>query len=216
MSVSGMSRTARLAHLVSCHTCGELSPMKGVDRCPRCGSTLHSRKSDSIQRTWALLITAAILYIPANVLPVMHVVSMGRETNDTIMGGIIYFLDTGSWPLAVLIFFASIVVPLLKLTLLSFLQVSVQLRSRWRPATRARMYRLTEVIGRWSMVDIFAVTLMVCVMEMDTLARVEPGPGAMAFALVVVTTMLSSRSFDPRLIWDAMEDDEKTTINNSA
>ncbi len=196
--------TAKDARLVSCHACGRLSPLGGRDICPRCGATLHSRKPESLHRTWALLATAVILYVPANVLPVMRVVSFGRERTDTIMGGIIYFMESGSWPLALLIFFASIVVPLLKIVILSGLLLSVHRHSRWSPETRVRLYRLTVAIGRWSMVDIFVVTLMVAVVSMGTLATIEPGPAAMAFALVVVATMLASHSFDPRIIWDEM------------
>jgi paraquat-inducible protein A len=153
-----------------------------------------------------MLTAAVILYVPANVLPVMRVVSMGSEKADTILGGILYFLRTGSWPLALLIFFASIVVPLLKLAILSFLLLSVRRKSTWSPAFRTRLYHLTEIIGRWSMVDIFAVTLMVAMVEMGAVATIEPGPGAVAFAAVVMATMLASHSFDPRLLWDAMED----------
>ena len=197
--------TAKQASLVSCLACGRLSPLIGSDVCPRCGAALHSRKPESVQRTWALLITAALLYIPANVLPVLRVVSFGKERTDTIMGGIIYFMQSGSWPLALLIFFASIVVPLLKISILSSLLLSLNRHSQWSPATRTRLYRLTVTIGRWSMVDIFVVTLTVAVVSMGAIATIEPGPAAMAFALVVIATMLASHSFDPRLLWDEME-----------
>jgi paraquat-inducible protein A len=192
--------TARQLGMVSCHACQLVAP--AGESCPRCGAALHSRKPGSLQRTWALLATAAVLYVPANILPVMRVISLGKDQSDTILGGIIYFMRTGSWPLALVIFFASIVVPILKIAILSTLLVSVHRRSRWRPETRTRLYRLTVVIGRWSMVDIFVVTLMVAVVSMGALATIEPGPAAMAFALVVVATMLASHSFDPRLIWD--------------
>jgi len=201
------SLTAKQASLVSCHACGRLSALEAQDSCPRCGAALHSRKPESIHRTWALLVTAAILYIPANLLPVMRVVSFGQEQSDTIMGGIIYFMQSGSWPLALLIFFASIIVPLLKIVILGYLLVSLQRHSRWRPETRTRLYRLTVTIGRWSMLDIFVVTLMVAVVSMGALASIEPGPAAMAFALVVIATMLASHSFDPRLLWDELDQD---------
>lgn len=203
--------TAKDVSLASCHTCGRLSPLREGGSCPRCGAALHSRKPDSIHRTWALIITAVVLYIPANVLPVMRVVSFGQEQSDTIMGGIIHFLQTGSWPLALLIFFASIVVPLLKIFILSGLLLSLRGPSRWRPETRTRLYRLTVAIGRWSMLDIFVVTLMVAVVSMGALATIEPGPAVMAFALVVVSTMLASHCFDPRLLWDEMERDSQET-----
>ncbi len=199
--------TARNAALQACPDCGWLSPLGG-ETCPRCAARLRSRKSESLSRTWALVIAAAILYVPANALPVMRVVSMGQEQSDTILGGIRFFLRTGSWPLALLIFVASVVVPLLKLGLLAFLAGSVRKRSRWNPRFRTRLYRLTELIGRWSMVDVFVVTLMVALVEMGSLATIEPGPGALVFALVVLTTMLASHSFDPRLLWDAMESDD--------
>jgi paraquat-inducible protein A len=204
------ARTARQASLASCHACRQVSPFG--ESCPRCGAALHSRKPDSLHRTWALLLTAAVLYIPANVLPMMRIVSFGRDRADTIMGGILYFLQTGSWPLALVIFFASILVPLVKMLSLGFLLVSVHQRSQWRPATRTRIYRLTITIGRWSMLDIFVVTLMVAVVSMGALSTVEPGPAAMAFALVVVTTMLASHSFDPRLLWDEMEQESPEPV----
>ncbi len=197
--------TAKQASLVSCLACGRLSPLIGSDACPRCGAALHSRKPESVQRTWALLITAALLYIPANVLPVLRVISFGKERTDTIMEGIIYFMQSGSWPLALLIFFASIVVPLLKISILSSLLLSLHRHSQWSPETRTRLYRLTVTIGRWSMVDIFVVTLTVAVVSMGAIATIEPGPAAMAFALVVIATMLASHSFDPRLLWDEMK-----------
>ncbi len=203
--------TARQASLLSCHACGRLSQGRDGDSCPRCGAALHGRKPESIHRTWALIVTASILYVPSNILPVMRVVSFGQDKSDTIMGGIIHFMRTGSWPLALLIFFASIVVPVLKITILSFLLISVQRRWRWKPETRTRLYRLTVTIGRWSMVDIFVVTLMVAVVSMGALATIEPGPAAMAFALVVIATMLASHSFDPRLIWDQLESSDQET-----
>jgi paraquat-inducible protein A len=192
---------------LACHACGLVTSPRDParPRCPRCGSALHRRKPNSIARTWALLLTAAIFYIPANVLPVMKVISLGKTQSDTIMSGVVYFVQSGSWELALLIFFASIVVPVLKIIVLSYLLLSVQRRSHWRPEERTRLYRITEVVGRWSMVDIYVVTLMVALVELGALATIEAGPGAVFFAAVVVTTMFAAMSFDPRLIWDAME-----------
>ena len=190
--------------LQGCHACGLLSA-PGVDRCRRCQGPLHPRKHEPLQRTWALLITAVLLYLPANVLPVMRVSGLGHRSADTILEGVVYFVRSGSWPLALLIFTASVVVPLFKLGVLGLLLVSVQGRWRWRPRLRTRLYHLTELIGRWSMVDLFVVVLMVAMVEMGAFAQIEPEAGAMAFALVVTATMLASRSFDPRLIWDAAE-----------
>jgi paraquat-inducible protein A len=198
--------TARKASLIACEACGALAPLEhGNAPCARCAAGLHSRKPDSIRRTWALLATAALLYLPANLLPVMRTTVLGATHSDTILSGIVYFLKTGSWPLALLIFFASVVVPLAKMGLLSFLLLSVEACSRRQPRLRTRLYRLTEFIGRWSMVDLFVVTLMVAMVQRETLASVEPGPAALPFAMVVAATMLASYSFDPRLIWDAME-----------
>ncbi len=135
----------------------------------------------------------------------MKVTSFGKEQLDTIMSGIIYFVVSGSWPLALVIFFASIVVPLLKLVLLTYLLISVQWKSQWRPKDRTRLYRIAEAVGRWSMLDIFVVTILVALVNLGSLSTIEAGPGALAFAAVVVITMFAAMSFDPRLIWDAME-----------
>jgi paraquat-inducible protein A len=205
-----MEVTASRASLVSCHSCSLLSEVHGPlehihARCPRCGAALHLRKPNSLARTWALLLAAVIFYIPANVLPIMKVVSFGKAQSDTIMSGVIYFIESGSWYLALLIFFASVVVPVLKIIVLSYLLLSVQRRSHWRPADRTRLYRITEAVGRWSMVDVYVVTLMVALVELGALATIEAGPGAVFFSAVVVTTMFAAMSFDPRLIWDVME-----------
>ncbi len=200
----GAGLSARRRGLQGCSACGLVEPIER-HACSRCGATLHSRKPESATRTWALLATAAILYIPANVLPVTRVMNLGRPHDDTILSGVLYFLRTGSWPLALVIFVASVLVPLAKFVILVFLLLSTRLRSRWRPRSRAALYRLTEGIGRWSMVDIFAIALMVAMLRMGSLASVTPRPGAMAFALMVVATILAVRSFDPRLAWDALE-----------
>lgn len=197
------ARTAREASLVACPTCARLAPSRPHASCPRCGTSLHSRKPSSRSRTWALLLTAALLYVPANALPVMRIVSMGRVQSDTILGGILYFLRTGSWYLAALIFVASILVPIVKLLALTGLLLFETRPGPWSPRQRALVYRVTEAIGRWSMVDIFVVTLMVAMVEMGNVASASPGPGAMAFAMMVVTTMLAVHFFDPRLVWDA-------------
>ncbi|GGP18414.1 paraquat-inducible protein A [Silvimonas iriomotensis] len=190
--------------LLNCHSCGLLS--KNVpnahDRCPRCGAHLHLRKPDSLARTWALLIAAFLLYIPANILPVMHTASIIYEEDDTIMSGVVYLWTSGSWPLAILVFCASVTVPLAKLIALSVLAWTAQHKSTWRQQERTRLYRLVEFVGRWSMLDIFVVTLMVGLVHFQSLATISAGPGAVAFAAVVVLTMFAAMSFDPRLIWD--------------
>jgi paraquat-inducible protein A len=163
---------------------------------------LHTRKPHSIARTWALVIAAAVFYIPANVLPITTVISFGDTQSDTILSGVLYFIKTGMWPIAAIIFIASIIVPLAKILILSFLLISVQHRSVRHKKDRTRLYRITEVIGRWSMVDIFVVTILVALVNLGSLASVQAGPAAPFFAAVVVITMIASIQFDPRLIWD--------------
>lgn len=195
--------TAKEADLVACPTCGRLSPLDAV-ACDRCATTLHSRKWESRERTWALLLTAILLYLPANLLPVMKVVSLGRTQADTILGGILYFVRSGSWVLALIIFIASVLVPILKISVLTYLLISEHRGSAWWPRHRARLYRMSELVGRWSMVDIFVITLMVSMVELGNVATITPGPGSVAFALMVIATMLAVRCFDPRLVWDAL------------
>jgi paraquat-inducible protein A len=145
------------------------------------------------------------LYVPANQLPIMTVTQVGRPQADTIFTGIVHFAHTGAWPLALVVFIASVLVPVLKIAILSVLLLTERARSTWRPRLRARLYRLTEVVGRWSMLDIYVLALMVAMVERGGLASIAPGPGAMAFALMAVTAILAVRSFDPRLLWDALE-----------
>ena len=204
------SLTALKASLVGCHSChlvcrAPLFRGKLGGACPRCGAVLHQRKPNSISRTWALVIAAFIFYIPANVLPITLTTSLGRTQSDTIMSGVIYFITTGSWPIALVIFIASVVVPLAKLLILTFLLISLQRKSQWRPHDRTRLYRITEAIGRWSMLDIYVVTILVALVKLGALASIEAGPAAVFFAAVVVITIFAAVSFDPRLIWDSME-----------
>ena len=190
-----------------CSACSTLSRGgPGKQRCPRCDAPLVFRKPHSLSRTWAFLVAAVILYIPANVLPVMHTEWLTGSQDDTILSGVLYLLWSGSWPLALVVFIASISVPLIKIATLAGLAASVHLRSTWQPRSRARAYRIVEFIGRWSMLDIFVVAILVALVQAKALAHIEPGPGALAFAAVVVLTMLAAMSFDPRLIWDAQHD----------
>ncbi|UTF49131.1 paraquat-inducible protein A [Desulfomicrobium sp. ZS1] len=203
--------SAKSVGLVSCHDCHLLvkgdSLAPGAARCPRCGASLHPRKPGSIARAWALLLAAAIMYIPANVLPMTITSALGSVQADTIMSGVIYFMHSGSWEIAAVIFIASIFVPMAKLAILIFLLVSVQLRSRWRPRDRTVLYRITELAGRWSMVDVYVVTILVALVKLGAVASIEAGPAAVYFACVVVLTMLAAESFDPRIIWDVIEED---------
>jgi paraquat-inducible protein A len=205
-----VAKTAAAAGLVGCHTCGLLSKRvttvpHAVTVCPRCGATLHVRKPNSIARTWALLVAALICYIPANLLPMTVVTTLGNTQEDTIMSGVIYFLLHGQWPIGMVIFIASVVLPLAKIIILSFLLISVQRKSRWRPEDRTRLYRITEAVGRWSMTDIYVVTILVALVSLGNLATINAGPGAIFFGAVVIITILAAMSFDPRQIWDNME-----------
>ena len=145
------------------------------------------------------------LYIPANLLPVLHTRSLFGNEDDTIMSGVVYFWVSGDWPLAVIVFVASILVPMLKLTVLALLAWTTQRRSTWRPLERTKLYRIVERIGRWSMLDVFVVTLTVALVRFKSLAVITAGWGALAFASVVVLTMLAALQFDPRLIWDCAD-----------
>jgi paraquat-inducible protein A len=201
-------KTALNQGLVSCHSCHLLCRLARPDAimtCPRCGTRLHRRKPNSIRRTWALVVAAFVFYIPANVLPITTVVSLGQAQSDTIMSGVIYFIKTGMWPIALVIFVASVFVPLLKLIILTFLLISVQRNSSWRPKDRTRLYRITEVVGRWSMVDIFVVTILVALVNLGGLASIQAQAGAVYFCAVVIITLFAAMSFDPRLIWDTEE-----------
>jgi paraquat-inducible protein A len=218
------AETAAACGLCVCHDCGLLTraaPAQARDErdyanvhaavhvpahaahCPRCGAHLHLRKPDSLARTWACLIAAIILYIPANVLPVMDTSSLFGAQKDTIMSGVVYLWTSGSWPLAVLVFIASIAVPMLKILAISFLAISANFRSTWQPDQRARIYRLVELVGRWSMLDIYVIAVLTALVQFNALATVRAGPAAIAFGAVVVLTMFAAMSFDPRLIWDA-------------
>jgi paraquat-inducible protein A len=168
---------------------------------------LHQRKPNSIARTWALLIAAIIFYVPANVLPMTVTSSLGSQSADTIMSGVIYFIHSGSWEIALVIFVASIFIPFVKFLILIYLLLSVQIKSLWRPKDRTVLYRATEAVGRWSMVDIFVVTILVALVKLGVLVDIEAGPAAIYFAAVVVLTMIAAESFDPRLIWDVMEEE---------
>ena len=187
---------------IGCDTCGMVSRAAQGTPCPRCGCLLHDRKPKSIERTWAYALAALILYIPANIYPVLTVIRFGAGTPSTILGGVKELIDYGMWPLAALVFFASIAVPVLKLIGLSILLISTQTGSVRRLRDRTILYRIVDAIGRWSMIDIFMESILVALVRFGTIRSVYPGPGALAFAAVVILTMLAARSFDPRLMWD--------------
>lgn len=198
--------TAAQAGLVSCETCSLLSrPVhpEHPGHCPRCGAALESRRPHSIQLTWALIIAAAICYIPANVLPVLTTTTFGPPESDTIMGGVVFLYTSGSWPLALIVLIASVMVPLGKLVALAYLLITVQRGVLGSSRDRTRLYRMVEFIGRWSMLDVFVDTYTVALIQLQPLMSVQPGPGVFFFAAVVVLTMIAAETFDPRLIWDS-------------
>jgi len=198
--------TAASRQLASCHLCLKLADAS-LHHCPRCGETLHQRKTNSIQRTLALLITASILYIPANVLPIMVTDQLGSSLKSTILGGVVLLIDMGSAPIAAVIFIASVMVPLGKLIALYYLCWTVATRKQLDVRQRTVMYRITEVIGKWSMVDVFVVSILVALVHLGGLLVILPGAAAIAFAGVVIVTMIAAESFDPRLFWDLQEQD---------
>jgi len=189
--------------LIGCDSCGRVSRAAPGARCPRCNAPLRIRKPDSVTRTWALLLAAAALYIPANLYPVMTVIRFGRGHPSTILGGVQELIEYRMWPLALLVFGASVVVPVLKLLSLAYLLISTQRHATGRLKDRTRLYRIVDVLGRWSMIDVFMLSVLVALVRMGLLASVIPGLGGVCFAAVVILTMLAAFSFDPRLMWDA-------------
>jgi paraquat-inducible protein A len=208
MSAAAAATTAAEAGLLSCHACHLLNrrlPGAHAQACARCGAALHPRKPDSLSRTWAFLIASYVLIVPANLLPVMISGSLFGSEADTIMSGVVYLWTSGSWPLAVILFGASIVIPAAKLLVLTFLVVSVQRGSAWALRQRTQLYRAVELIGRWSMIDVYVAAILTALVHFGSLMTIRAGPGAIAFGAVVVLTMFAAESFDPRLIWDRAE-----------
>jgi paraquat-inducible protein A len=206
MNPSPLASPPVRARSVSCLTCNLIrSTTEPGQRCTRCGARLSPRKPDSVNRTWALVATGLLLYIPANAYPALTVVSFGQGTSATILGGVIELMNGSDWPLALLIFTASIAVPVLKLTGLTLLLLSVKFRLRQGLVDRTRLYRIIAFIGRWSTIDVFVAALLTALVTLGQIATIEPGPGILAFGAVVVTTMFAAESFDPRLMWDAAE-----------
>jgi len=199
------------AGLVACHECGKLHhtgrQKKGHEAvCSRCGCALHGRKPNSVARTWALVIAAIILYIPANVYPIMTVIHFGHGNPATIMGGVKVLFAGGMYGIAFLVFFASVVVPGMKLLGLMVLLLSVQLGWSILPGDLTRLYRVVESVGRWSMLDIYVIAVLVALVKLGSVAEITAGPAATSFAAVVVVTIFAAESFDPRLIWDAQKE----------
>jgi paraquat-inducible protein A len=191
----------------TCHICHQIVRFseEKKDRfalCPRCGEEVHTRIPHSIQHTWALVIASIIFYIPANLFPMMHVQTFAGTQSDTILSGVLYFLETGSYLIAAVIFIASIVVPITKLLILIYLLISVQHNRPVNQLRRKKLYALTELIGKWSMVDVYVVAIMIALVHFGGLSEIQAGAGANYFLLVVIVTMIAAMRFDPRLIWD--------------
>jgi paraquat-inducible protein A len=209
--VSATALTAMQHGLQGCEVCGLVSrPVAGEDegRCPRCDEELSFRKPASIQRSWAFLIAAAVCYVPANLLPVLTTVTAAGRESDTILQGVVLLWSPTGWPLSLIVLIASIMIPIGKIVALAYLLVTVQRGSIANNEQRIRLYRLVELIGRWSMVDVFVDTFTVALVQLQPLMSVEPGPGLVFFAAVVVLTMLAVEAFDPRLIWDPVSTTE--------
>jgi paraquat-inducible protein A len=200
------ANSAAAKGMACCHVCLKLAP-ESLHRCPRCGASIHLREPQSLQKTLALLLTASVLYIPANVLPIMTTTQLGTDIDSTILGGVILLVDLGSYPVAGVIFIASVIVPLGKLFAMYWLCWSVARRHATSHRERAVLYRVTEFIGRWSMTDIFVVTILVALIHLGGIMTIVPGLASLAFAAMVIVTMLAAESFDPRLIWDHLAED---------
>ncbi|MBK1826437.1 paraquat-inducible protein A [Haloferula rosea] len=201
MSADAPTGFAAEQGLASCHTCGRLSPVAS-GRCPRCDTPLHLRKPESLTRTWALLAAAVLFYIPAMGLPVMRVSGLGGGEDSTIMSGVITFWQMGSYPVAIIIFTASVLIPILKILALIWLCLAAGGKLGGSSRALATTYHITELVGRWSMVDVFVVAILACLVRLGSLMTITPGPAALSFAAVVILTMFSAMSFDPRLLWD--------------
>jgi paraquat-inducible protein A len=204
------NKTAIKQGLARCHECGELAKIQKSRRCSLCGSFVHPRQPHSLRRTLALVISACCLYLPANIFPIMTVTQLGHAEPHTIIGGILALIHSGMTPIAILVFIASILVPLLKLIGLSILVFCV--KRRWPVNSRlfTAMFRVIAFVGRWSMLDIFMISILIALVDNRGVAQVIAGSAATAFAAVVVLTMLAAKFFDPRLLWDNSNHHERT------
>lgn len=211
--------TAAPQGLAGCSTCGLINKLSSLHRnhCRRCGDPLHLRLPHSLQRTWALLVAAIVMYVPANIYPIMTTTVLGQSNPATIVGGAIELVHKGSWPIAAVIFFASIIVPVGKILVLIWLTIVIRKSGELSANARTKLYRVAEFIGRWSMIDLFVVAILVTLIRAGNLLSITPGPAALAFGAVVILTMLAAMTFDPRLIWDssqpALKQTSKETIN---
>lgn len=202
--MSGDTDTAASRGLASCHVCCKLAS-SAIHTCPRCGAAMHLRTTNSLQTTLALLITASILYIPANLYPIMITDTITGAEISTILGGVVLLIKLGSVPVAAVIFIASVVVPLAKLAAMFYLVWSVESSDRENHRQRTKLYLIAEFIGKWSMVDVFVVAILVALVHLGGLLVIRPGIAAYSFAGVVLVTMVAAEYFDPRLMWDQLD-----------
>lgn len=207
--------TVKKAGMVLCRTCNKIfdnarQSSGHQHRCPRCGSAVQLRIPSSVSHTWAFVLTGFFLLIPANICPITQVVRFGAGTPDTIMSGVMSLINSGMIPIAAIIFVASIVVPIFKLAGLAFLLLCIHFKWKISPFHCTIVYRFISLIGKWSMLDLFMISILSALVDMGAVSSVVPGPGATAFASVVVVTLFASLSFDPRLIWDLKESDHGT------
>ncbi|MCE2595242.1 paraquat-inducible protein A [Motilimonas cestriensis] len=203
-------QSAKDAGLVRCSECALVCSFQKNSRCPRCNALLTFRQTNSLQKTWAFLLTACIFIIPANFMPITVLISQGKETPDTILSGVITLVESGSPGIAIIVFVASIVVPLAKILGMGFILISLQLKLNMSHRMRFIMFKFIDWVGRWSMLDLFVISIMVAVIDKGQLLVIVPGPGATAFASVVILTLLAAKSFDTRLMWDLEKDNDWT------
>ena len=186
--------------LLSCHHC-DLVQAPGKGQCRFCGHALIAHHTYNLQRCWSLWLTALIFYLPANLLPIMQTSQLGKNTNSTIAGGVLLLWEHGSYLIAGIIFVASLLVPLAKFVAIAGLCVSQRYAGIFTPAGKQTIFRLTEFVGRWSMVDVFVVGFLAALIQMGQLMSIHPGPAALAFGAMVIFTMLAAKSIDPRMFW---------------
>ena len=210
-------KTAAECGLIACPACGSITRLtvdhfKDPPKCQLCFARLHSRKPMSIQRSWAWLTAGVLAYVPANIYPIMYSIVLGDSEPNTIVGGFLVLWKMKSYPVAVVVFIASIVVPVLKFIAISYLLISIQKRIGHSRYERTRLFRLTEFIGRWSMIDVFVVAILAALVQIGSVAQIEPGVGATAFGATVIFTMLSALALDSRLLWDKESDQPVTGV----
>ncbi|EKF75452.1 paraquat-inducible protein A [Alcanivorax hongdengensis A-11-3] len=197
--------SARTQGLIGCHCCGCVQTVQEGQACLRCGHRLHPRRPASLQQVWALLATAALLCFPAHLFPIMETTTLGHTMPSTIISGVILFWHHGDWPIALIIFTASVLIPFGKILSLGWLCYRARSPRPFDGHSTMRLYRVTEWIGRWSMIDVFVVAIVVALVQLGNLMNVVPGPAGLAFAAVVIVTMLAAQRFDTRLIWDQQQ-----------